>query len=388
MTESNMKSLVLRHVSGVEVLPLKVKEHEFRNSPPTFPYPPFLSSMFGSRGSGKTTCMINMIRLYDSVRAFDHITIFSPTTQKDPKFAAFMDSKPNAKLEFVDTYTDVKFSEITTQIDKDLAEYEKFKVALAAYKKFLKGGSISKLKPEELIELYAYDFSDPMNGSRFKHGRPSHMIVFDDMVGDKNVYRNDSSGLVGRFTFRHRHYNASMCFMAQSYKSGIPRQIRNNLSTAVFFANKSDKMKVEIAEEMSSFVSIEQFIQMWDYATEQPHGFLMVDFSARDPSCRFRSGFDQLMILSGDAIKATLRQSNTNEDKAEAPKAPPDKDEGSGRAATLVHPEVPLKQLGVKGTRWATVPGAKTKRGGANTGRFTSRGDGPRSRGVFKRHRK
>lgn len=365
MAETKMAPLVLRHVNGVEVLPLHVKEHEFRNSPPTFPYPPFLSSMFKSRGSGKTTCMINMIRLYDSVRAFDHITIFSPTTQKDPKFAAFMESKPNAKLEFVDTYTDVKFSEITNQIDKDLAEYEKFKVALAAYKKFLKGGSITKLKPEELIELYAYDFSDPMNGSRFKHGRPSHMIVFDDMVGDKNVYRNDSSGLVGRFTFRHRHYNASMCFMAQSYKSGIPRQIRNNLSTVVFFANKSEKMKVEIAEEMSSFVSIEQFIQMWDYATEQPHGFLMVDFSARDPTCRFRSGFDQLMILSADEVK-TAGTDKPATDETKTSETPP-AEKGSGRSASLIHPEVPLRKLGVHGSKWATVPGSRTKRGGANT---------------------
>lgn len=383
MTNTEMAALVLRHVKGVDVLPLHVKEHEFRNSPPTFPYPPFLSSMFGSRGSGKTTCMINMIRLYDSVRAFDHITIFSPTTQKDPKFAAFMDSKPNATLEFVDTYTDVKFAEITNQMDKDLAEYEKFKVALAAYKKFLKGGSISKLQPEELIELYAYDFSDPMNGSRFKHGRPSHMIVFDDMVGDKNVYRNDSSGLVGRFTFRHRHYNASMCFMAQSYKSGIPRQIRNNLSTAVFFANKSEKMKTEIAEEMSSFVSIEQFIQMWDYATEQPHGFLMVDFSARDPSCRFRSGFDRLMILSADKLVTK----DKNEKETETPQAPPESstEEGSGRAASLIHPAVPLSKLGLNGGKWATVPGAKTKRGGANARRGGSHAN---KRGACKRHKK
>lgn len=229
-----------------------------------------------------------------------------------------------------------------------------------------------------------------MNGSRFKYGRPSHMIVFDDMVGDKNVYRNDSSGLVGRFTFQHRHYNASMCFMAQSCKSGIPRQIRNNLSTAVFFANKSDKMKVEIAEEMSSFVSIKQFIQMWDYATEQPHGFLMVDFSARDPSCRFRSGFDQLMILSGDDVDKTKadkdQTTKPDADKAETSEAAPkphtrkdkSKTTGSGRSTALIHPEVPLKQLGVKGAGWATVPGAKTKRGGANTGK----------RGNFKRHRK
>ena len=128
-------------------------------------------------------------------------------------------------------------------------------------------------------------------------------------------------------------------------------------------------MKTEIAEEMSSFVSIDQFIQMWDHATEQPHGFLMVDFSARDACCRFRSGFDQLMILSGEDTQTHVTQQKSDEDKtkeSDTPSSSP-KEGGSGRKASLIHPGVPLSKLGIIRTGWATIPGAKTKRGGANT---------------------
>jgi hypothetical protein len=377
-------SMHIQHVSGIEVPPLHIKEHEKRNAPPTLPYPPFLAGVFGSRGSGKTTSMIELLRLYDAVNAFDKIYIFSPTTEKDPKFAALLESKPNAKIEFIPKYTDAKFQDITDEMDKDLKDYERFKVALAAFQKFDKGKSVAKLSPDELLSLYEYDFTNPKTGSKFLHGRPSRFIVFDDMVGDKQVYRNDSAGLVGRFAFRHRHYNASMCFMAQTYASGVPRQIRNNLSTAIFFANKSDKMKTEIAEEMSSFVSVDEFVYMWNYATEKDHGFLMVDFSAVHPSHRFRSGFDDLIVLSSSRDKDEETQvrhtprahGRVRPEDVEEEIDPKDTRKASktclGGKPTFKrppkrHPKTPSALYGTTGGRTATVPGAFTRAGGANT---------------------
>jgi hypothetical protein len=209
-----------------------------------------MGGFFGSRGSGKTHAMIAMLRLYDSVKAFDKIFIFSPTHAKDPKFEAFVESKPFAKIEFVEKYTDVKFDEITRDMDKALDDYEKFLVALKAYEKFKAGKAIDKMSQDELLALYSYDFNNPKALERFANGRPSTAIVFDDMVGDKQVYRGDSSGLVGRFSLRHRHYNACIMFLSQAYRNGVPRQLRNNLSTAVFFSNKSDRIKIEISEEV------------------------------------------------------------------------------------------------------------------------------------------
>jgi hypothetical protein len=85
-------------------------------------------------------------------------------------------------------------------------------------------------------------------------------------------------------------------FLSQAYKSGVPRQLRNNLSMGIFFANKSCKVKEEVAEEMSAFISVEDFISMWDLSTEEPHGMFLIDFDSAKPEYRFRKNFDTLIL--------------------------------------------------------------------------------------------
>jgi hypothetical protein len=52
--------------------------------------------------------------------------------------------------------------------------------------------------------------------------------------------------------------------------------------------------------QMSSFVSPENFIKMWDFATDEPHSFFMIDFDAAEPEFRFRKRFDMLIIAPQD----------------------------------------------------------------------------------------
>lgn len=305
---------IVQQVPGVDLPPMKVKEHERREAPNSLTRPPFMAGFFGSRGSGKTTCMLNLVRMYDRMHAFDKIVFFTPTFSKDPKFEAFQEEKPNAEVEFVENYSDERMSYLIREMEKKLEEYEKHKKAREAFGKFKKGTNVDEMPDEDLLALYAYDFMNPDATERFKHGRPSTLIVFDDMVGDKRVYRGDSAGIVGRFALRHRHFNCSLCFLSQAYKSGIPRQLRNNLSLAVFFANKSDRIKEEISEEMSSFISPEDFIQLWNYSTDEPHGFFMVDFDAKDPKHRFRKGFDKV-IFSAEIVEQQKRAKESEEAK-------------------------------------------------------------------------
>lgn len=289
------QSWIVQQVQGVQLSPLKVKEHERREAPFSMPRPPFMAGFFGSRGAGKTTCMLQLVRMYDRVRAFDRIVIFTPTHSKDPKFEAFIDSNPHAKVELVENYSDARFSMLISEMEKDLEDFEKFKRAREAFAKFSKGENVDEMPDDDVLALYAYDFMNPDATERFKHGRPSTLVVFDDMVGDKRVYRGDSAGVVGRFALRHRHFNCSLCFLSQAYRCGIPRQLRNNLSLAVFFQNKSDRIKEEISEEMSSFISPEDFISLWNYSCEEPHSFFMIDFDAKDPRHRFRKCYDKVI---------------------------------------------------------------------------------------------
>lgn len=306
----------VRQVRGPEHdLPeLKIREHKRRDAPPTMTRPPFIAGMFGSRGSGKTTLLLKLIRWYDSVKAFDHIVVFSPTFQKDPKWEALQNSGLTAKLEMEEKFTLDKFKRIQDEQEEKLNRYEKFLTAIDAFKKFKRhAGETDKLTEAELLALYEYDFSDPRDSKDFEHGRPSIFIAFDDQVGNKDVYRGDCSGPVATFALRHRHFNCSLCFMAQVYKTGIPLGIRNNLNLVVFFANKSQKLKADVAEEMTNFVTPEHFIDMWTYATEsEDHACFMVTFDAVKPEWRFRKNFNVLLVPDQDREEEEGNEERSN----------------------------------------------------------------------------
>lgn len=280
---------------SLEVPPLKIEELPKRNAPVTMPKPPFLAGIFGSRGSGKTTSMINMLRMYDKMKAFDHIVIWSPTFEKDPKFEAWVESKPHAKLELIANFTEAKFNEYLQKFDQNVRDYLEYRKAKKAYDKYAKSG-IKSLNEDELLLLYQYDFGNPDVYNKFPDGIPSHCMVFDDQVGNKKIYRNDSAGAVGQFALRHRHYLCSVFFLSQADNNGIPKQLRKNLNVCMFFANKSDKMKQEMAEEMNSHISPKEFIDCWNFATEEDHAFFMCIFDAEQKEHRFRKNFDTLIF--------------------------------------------------------------------------------------------
>jgi len=322
---------IVRTVKGPgEDLPeLKIKEHDRRKAPRTMPRPPFLAGMFGSRGAGKTTLLIQLIRWYDKYDAFDRFVVFSPTHKKDPKWEALEHSGLKGKLDLRERFDHKQFQEIKDEQEKALERYDEFKIAVAAYRKWTNhDGNTDKLTERELLALNEYDFSNPKDGEMFKHGRPSILVAFDDQIGNTDVYRGDCKGPVAEFTLRHRHFNCSIVFMAQVYQTGIPRGLRNNLSLMFFFANKSIALKKEVAEEMSKYVTPEQFIDMWTYATESDdHGSFVVSYDADRPEWRFRKNFNQLLMPAsfGDGEEEEEPTVEERSDEGDALEEPPRK---------------------------------------------------------------
>jgi Zonular occludens toxin (Zot) len=273
---------------------LEVKLKKKRPVPLGMPAVPFLGGIFGSRGSGKTTTFIKLARLYDTTHSFDKVIVFSPTLKNDEKQEALKKGM-RFKCHVIDGFSDVEFGNFVMDADKELKQFERFDKAKDAYTKFKGGAPIETMEREELEHLHYYDFRDPADTGSFPHGRPSILMVFDDLVGDRRVYAENMSNTVCRFALRHRHYNTSILFLAQTFAKGIPRQIRNNVSIAIMFSNKSLTMKKQMADEMSSFMEPEAFLHMWDHATADLHDFFMVDYDAHDKELKFRKNFNVLL---------------------------------------------------------------------------------------------
>jgi hypothetical protein len=287
-------SLKIEHLNGLENKHLKVTQSQPREVPEGMPKLSFLMNVVGSRGSGKTNAVINLVKMYDKCHSFDKLYLFSPTYHNEPKNKLYHEG--SYKMKVYTTYSDDIFREVLEEIKTDIDEYKEYLRKKKLYEKFLKIKRIEELTPEEIIELDIDNWEEPT--TEWKHGMPTSLLIFDDLVGNKDLYRADGKGIFYNFVILHRHLLTSVIFLSQVVKNGVPRQIRNNLSSLILFSNKSESIKKELAEEFSSFCKPEKFIEMWDFACQEPHEFFMIDMDAsgKNKKYRFRRNFDTLIL--------------------------------------------------------------------------------------------
>lgn len=276
-------------IEGLQNAPINVHLAKNRPAPPTMPNKPFLGVICGSRGSGKSSAMINLVKLYAPYKHFDHVVLLSPTYNNDVKLGVLAQDK---RYEF-EVITDVNPNVISEIIDTIKGRIEGYKAHLEYKKvwdKFLKAPDVGRLAPDDLMMLYRNNFQEPV--TPYENGMPTHLIIFDDLVGEGSVYRNRE---LDKFLLQHRHYLTSLLFCVQIWKNCIPRGIRTNLSFICLFSQKNNAYKKEVADELSAYVSPEKLIELWDWATEEPHNFLCINVD--DRKHMFRRNFNDIIKL-------------------------------------------------------------------------------------------
>jgi hypothetical protein len=285
-------------LQGLDPGELDINRRPKRPVPKGYPMVPFMAGVFGNRGAGKTYSICKMIKAYDNTASFDKIVIFSPTLGRDPLLQSLQRGK-HYRLEVYDHFDAAALLKLVTETSKEIDKYDVYLRAKRAWAELEGGKPIDRLTLEQQQALQSYDYRNPTEAGVYPKGSPSILLVFDDLVGDRSVYNFDGSTEVGRFALRHRHYLISILFSVQVSKGGggIPRQHRNNLSLAMLFKNKAPKLRREVCEDLCGDIPPEQFEQMWVHATEEKHGFLMVDYSAPHPSLMFRKNLDCFLTV-------------------------------------------------------------------------------------------
>jgi hypothetical protein len=275
---------------------LKVRQAKPRRVPEGMPRLHYLGMICGSRGSGKTNAMINMLLKYDETETFDYVYLFSPTYFNDPKYHLLDDMKADLIVEA--DFDKNRFAEIRDAIDariEDWKKHEEYKKVFAKFRRHR--GSVDSFDPYDLMMLYEHDFMPP-DQDRYKNGAPTTLFVFDDLNYNKDLYSNTSrdENDFKRFAILHRHKLSSILFLCQTYKNGVPKQLRNNLSLMLLFKNKSEQMRKEIAEELSSHATPDEFCALWEHATAEDHAFLMIDYDG-SKDMMFRKNFDTILSV-------------------------------------------------------------------------------------------
>ena len=142
--------------------------------------------------------------------------------------------------------------------------------------------------PHEFIE-YLSDMNDVLE-NRDKNRDKKVLIIFDDMIAD--IMRSEKfKAIVKELFIKCRKLNISIVFITQSYFR-TPKDARLNSTHYIIMKIGNKKELKSIAEENSGHLDFKDFLKIYNYCTNEPYSFIMVDTR---PTARitFKRNFDE-----------------------------------------------------------------------------------------------
>jgi len=192
--------------------------------------------------------------------------------------------------------------------DAEKAEYDAYVIQKKRYKEFQQfmrsNTPIDAIPPLTLMHAMEGSWFD--GPPKYKYGQIDHpprlFVLFDDCLSSDCFRYN--SGVVN-LAIRHRHVmdgvGVSLAFLMQSYStvSGLHRCLRENATLLLLWKNRQEsQMKLIMDETLSNQdVTEDHFLEMCEYCWREPHGFLCVEFSAKDPAKMYRRNFEEYLSV-------------------------------------------------------------------------------------------
>lgn len=240
----------------------------------------------GARNSGKTNACSLLVKDYMDEGCFTRLFIISPTFTSNPVLQEL-------PVRTEDVYTNSQgvhgsIEDILKKIEKDVEEYKDNTRYKEAYNRYLN----KTLTFEDQMLLDKNDFEKPK-----KTKKPCPVLIIDDM-SHTPIYSESRENPFINLLLRHRHIygvGMSIFMLVQSFKSGIPKVLRQN--TQVFFLYRTNDISAleSIYEEFGNICSLDQFLELYKSATENDKDFLTIDAFNPDKKKRFRKNFDTIL---------------------------------------------------------------------------------------------
>jgi len=199
-----------------------------------------------SQLSGKSNLVGNLLlsedpRLYRHEFEGTNIYIFSPTAKTDFKIRTMIDE------------LEVPTSNVFSSLDENVLD--------ALY---------------EMIE-------DEFKSKVAQKQRPPHFLFYFDDVSASGDLKKHKNGALAKIVQNGRHVLISTIVTSQTYID-TPRFLRENMSGGAFFAGTSRQL--EVITEDHSYVEAKVFKKMFRHHTNQPHSFMVVNYS-NPPDARY-----------------------------------------------------------------------------------------------------
>ena len=252
---------------------------------PTGLFKPHMTTLIsGKTGSGKSTALIRMLKAYCDSGVFQKVVLISPTAAYDHKYKIL----PLSDIH--EDYSDKLLTDIMEEQKEDMELYRQNEADIKLHDKFIRGKQLSK---KELVRLYS--MLNPMTETFDKPVQtfsklPYTAIVLDDLGGTP-AFRNGNNFL-NSIVCKSRHYLTNF-FVCVQHPYQCPRALRSQCSHVMLFATKDRKLLEELAKENCSHLTPDEFIQLFQHATRDPHDFMLCDFKTNE----VRRNFDEVLKI-------------------------------------------------------------------------------------------
>ena len=243
----------------------------------------FVALFVGARGSGKTYLLTKLLKTFEEKKCFkdgtevpQRIILISPTAHSDSnqifKSLSNLDWDVDVITEYSDDILKDKMEEVKAELLQS-KEYKEYKRVWAKFKK----ESVKKLTDEECELLMKYNFEafEKIPAPKYPAGFLVHWVI-DDMIGS-NIFKNGRSAFTN-LVIRNRHLIPGNIIIATQAIMQIPKTIRLNANLIVLFKFANKKSVIEdIHPVVSAYVTEEKLMELYEYATAEPHDALVID---------------------------------------------------------------------------------------------------------------
>jgi len=256
----------------------------------------------GKRGSGKSVAATNYIRMMK----YDRIFVISSTFDSNKKLMESLN------IEEDDVYDPdnalVAIQSIISKCEGERDDYVRYHELMKKHRRFKRlikdiNYPIENI-PEDLLE----SLDDIINLPKHKYNRRKPvMALFVDDCQSTALFRTPK--FLNLIT-RHRHIaplpeggalGLSVFIAIQNYRAqagGCPRAVRNNCTALCIFKIQDHKELEEIYDGVAGEITRDEFDQAYEYAIEEDHSFMLIDFHPKPNHSMFRKRFDEFIWFS------------------------------------------------------------------------------------------
>lgn len=238
-------------VKKIDTFNIKVRRDGKGDSiePPNgfFPSIPFAMYILGVVKAGKSTLLDNLLELYHG--AFDEIVFISPTGQLD-----------GTAVMIQETYG-------ITHVYKSL-------LALKPLVKHLEKVNKGKDTMKDKIKT---------------------LIIMDDCINEITDLAKKKNSFLNQIALNRRHMGISFIMLSQYFRR-CPPVFRTNFNSFVIFRMENELEKKKISEELSGFLGMERFNEIFEEATHEPRTFLSINLDSSDKKYQYTKNFNEILI--------------------------------------------------------------------------------------------